>query len=339
MSSENTAKVKFTERPLVKRILASDYITLTGIICLIITFSIVVQIVNSNFLSPTNIINIGRQIVVYGILSCALSFPMINGTFDISISSTAALGGMMTALFITDGLAGLTLPIPIAIIVSILACCVVGLVNGVIISYSSIPPFIVTLGTQTGVRGIVYLISNNKPIGGLPDGFLLLTSTDIGPIPIQIILMLIVFVIVGFVLNRTSFGRKIYANGGNYQAAFQSGIRVARVRTAAHVISAGLAAVAGILLTARVGSAQPTACNTYEGIAISSCAMGGVSLAGGSGMVTGVFFGAVMMGLLTNGMNLMRISSNWQWVVRGVLLIGAVFYSLWITNRANRIKK
>ncbi len=337
MKAENT-KTKFSDNALVKRIMGSEYITLTGIICLIITFSIVVQFVNQNFMTVDNILNIGRQIVVYGVLSCALAFPMINGTFDLSISSSAALGGMLTALFITDGLGGLTLPMPVAILVSIIVCCLIGVINGTIISYTTIPPFIVTLGTQTAVRGAVYLISNNKPIGGLPDNFLLLAS-DLGPIPLQVLLMLLIFVVVAFVLNRTSFGRKIYANGGNYQAAFQSGVRVGRVRTAAYIISGGLSAVAGILLTARVGSAQPTACNTYEGIAISACAMGGVSLAGGSGMVTGIFFGSIMMGLLTNGMNLMRISSNWQWVVRGVLLIAAVFYSLWITNRTNRIKK
>ena len=141
------------------------------------------------------------------------------------------------------------------------------------------------------------------------------------------------------ILGKTSYGRKIYAIGGNYQAAYLSGINVAAVRFSTYVISGALAAIAGILSTARVGSATPNAGTGYETIAISACAIGGVSLTGGKGLTVGVFMGALLMGMITNGMNLMYIGSNWQYVVRGVLMILAVFYSQWFNQISSREAK
>lgn len=316
-----------------KKMRHSSFASLFGIICMIITFAILVQINNSVFLSKVNILNILKQVVVYGLLSLAMAVPLINGTFDMSISSIAALSGILAGLMCTTGLYGIYLSFWPAVIAAILISCIVGLINGLIVTYTKISAFIVTLGTQTAVRGIVYIICENKPVGNLPNEFSVIGFNSLLGIPISVLIMIAVFVLMAIVLKRTSFGRKIYANGGNYTAAYQSGINVKQVRVFAYIISAALAAVAGILLTARSGSAQPTAANGYESVAISTCAMGGIAMHGGAGSVFGIFLGSIMMGMISNGMNLMKIESNWQLVVRGVILIVSVLYSQIISKR------
>lgn len=318
------------------RIKRSKYFELSGLVCLIIIYSIIVQSQSGNFLSVSNVNNILKEIVVYGILSCALAFPIINGTFDLSIESTCALGGTCCALLVTDGLMGLKTNLFLAVVISTLICCIVGVVNGLIVSRTKIDPFIVTLGTQTAVRGIVYIVCNNSAVTSLPDSFKNLSSGEILGISVSIWILLLVFVLMALVLGKTSYGRKIYALGGSYQAAFISGINVKRIRFSTYIISAALASVAGILSTARVGSATPNAATGYATIAISACAIGGVSLTGGKGLTIGVFLGALMMGMITNGMNLMFISSNWQYVVRGALMIAAVFYAHWFNKISSR---
>ncbi len=307
---------------------------LFGIICMIVTFAVVVQVSNSVFLSKENIFNILKQVVTYGLLAIAMAVPLINGNFDMSISASAALSGMIAAIMTTTGLAGIKAGFPFAVLASLLACAFVGLINGLIVTYTRISPFIVTLGTQTAVKGIVYIICKNKAVGGLGEEFTFLGFGSAFGIPISVVILLMVFVVMGVVLKKTSFGRKIYANGGNYTAAFYSGIDVKRTRVLAYVASGMISAVAGILLTARSGSAQPTAAEGYEATAISICAMGGVAMHGGDGSVLGILLGAIMMGMISNGMNLMRIGSNWQYVVRGVILIVAVFYSQIICDKA-----
>ncbi|WP_444641767.1 ABC transporter permease [Caproiciproducens sp. R1] len=324
------------QRALFEKLRSSKSLELSGIICLIIVYAILVQSMTGTFLSSSNIENILKQIVVYGILSCALTFPLINGTFDLSIDSICALGGTCCALLTTSGLYGLKLPLVAAVPVTIVICCLVGIVNGLIVSRTKIDPFVVTLGTQTAVRGAVYIVSNNTSVSSLPDEFKFLGSGSVGGIPISIIILITIFVIVAIILSKTTFGRQVYANGGNYTAAFLSGINVKSVRFTTYVISAGLSAIAGILSTARVGSATPNAATGYATIAISACAIGGISLSGGSGLVSGVFLGALMMGMITNGMNLMYIGSNWQLVVSGLLMVAAVFYSQWFNKFSSK---
>lgn len=321
------------------RLRHSQYFELSGLICLIIFYSIVVQIQSGTFLTIGNINNILKEIVVYGILSCALAFPILNGTFDLSIESTCALGGTICALLVTDGLLGIRTGIFPAILISVVICCVIGAVNGLIVSRTKIDPFIVTLGTQTAVRGLVYIVGNNSAVTSLPPSFKTLSSGTFLGISISIWILILTFAVMAFVLGKTSFGRKIYAVGGNYQAAYISGIDVKRVRFFTYVISGGLSCIAGILSTARVGSATPNAATGYTTIAISACAIGGVSLGGGKGLAIGVFLGSLMMGMITNGMNLMYIGSNWQLVVRGVLMVAAVFYALWFNKISNKERK
>lgn len=327
------------KRTFLEKVLGSKYFELSGLICLIIVYSIVVQTRSGNFLTIANINNILKEIVVYGILASALAFPLINGTFDLSIESTCALGGTCCALLVTDGLFGIKTNLFFAIILSILICSIVGVVNGVLVSRTKIDPFIVTLGTQTAVRGIVYIVCNNSAVTSLPDSFKFLSSGEFMGISVSIWILISVFVIMALILGKTTYGRKIYAIGGSYMAAYISGINVKQIRFSTYIISAALACIAGILSTARVGSATPNAASGYATIAISACAIGGVSLNGGKGLTIGVFLGSLMMGMITNGMNLMFIGSNWQYVVRGCLMIIAVFYAQWFAKISNRAKR
>ncbi|EOS30637.1 MAG: ABC transporter permease [Lachnospiraceae bacterium] len=316
----------------------SKYFELSGLLCLILIYSIFVQAKSGTFLTIPNINNILKEIVVYGILSCALAFPLINGTFDLSIESTCALGGTVCALLVTDGFLGIKTNLFLAIIIATVFCSLIGVINGVIVARTKIDPFIVTLGSQTAVRGLVYIVCNNSAVTSLPASFKSLSAGKILGISVSIWILLLVFVVLAVVLGKTAYGRKIYAIGGNYQAAYISGINVKAIRFSTYVISAALSCIAGILSTARVGSATPNAATGYTTIAISACAIGGVSLGGGKGLAIGVFLGSLMMGMITNGMNLMFIGSNWQLVVRGCLMVAAVFYAQWFHKVSSREK-
>ena len=324
------------DRSFLDKLMGSKYFELVGLLCLIIVYSLIVQSRSGKFLSLNNMGNILKEIVVYGILSCALAFPLLNGTFDLSIESTCALGGTLCGLLVTDGLYGLKTGMVMAIVISVLLCCIIGVVNGIIVSRTKIDPFIVTLGTQTVVRGVVYIVSDNTAVTQLPPAFKSLSTGTIFGVSVSVWTLIFVFAVMALVLGKTSYGRKIYAIGGNYQAAYNSGINVKRIRFSTYIIAAGLSALAGILSTARVGSATPGAASGYATIAISACAIGGVSLSGGKGLAIGVFLGALMMGMITNGMNLMFIGSNWQLVARGALMVIVVFYSQWFNKISNR---
>ena len=307
----------------------SQFSSYSGIILVIIVACIFMNFRSENFLTPNNILNILRQISVYGILACGMAFAMMTGGIDLTVGSIAGVSGAVTALFVTRG----TMPLILAMLVSIVLGAIIGLVTGFVISRTGIPPFIMTLGMQITLRGACYLICEGKPIGNLPDNLVNLGLGDIGGIPVPIFFMVGSFIVVGIILSRTSFGRSVYATGGNYQAAFHSGINAKRVVMTAYMISGICAALAGIILTARNASAQPTAGNTFETEAIAACAMGGVSFNGGKGAVVGIFFGALLMGIINNAMNLMYISSYWQQVVKGLIIIASVLYSIYNSKK------
>ena len=299
---------------LMKKIMRSQHINLAGIIVLILTFGTIVYIVNHQFLSSANILNLGRQMVVYGIIACALAFPQIAGNTDMGIESVGALCGAITCELVSSKSAGLitTQVHPVlAILIGVLIGAAAGALNGVLIAYTTIPAFIVTLGTQTALRGATYIVTNNMPISSLDPRFLDLAG-NVGKFPIQVFFMAGFFIVTAIVLNKTSFGRKVFAVGGNAQAAYQSGINVKKVTLLCYIICGVIASLAGILLSARTNSAQPTAMNGYSTVAISACAMGGVPLEGGEGSVIGMVLGSLMMAMLTNGMNMMGLSTNYQ---------------------------
>ncbi len=301
----------------------------SGIILVIIVVCIFMTFRSPNFMTYTNIMNILRQIAVYGILACGMAFAMMTAGIDLTVGSTAGVSGAIVAKLMVES----SIPLILAILISLLIGAFLGLVCGAIIAWTGIPPFIMTLGFQITLRGTCYLITAGKPIGNLPDNLLYLGLGDIAGIPVPIYFLIGSFIVVGIILAKTSFGRSVYAVGGNYQAAHHSGINAKKVIMFSYMISGICAALAGVILAARNASAQPTGGNTFETEAIAACAMGGVSFSGGKGAVPGIFFGALLMGIINNSMNLMYIDSYWQQVVKGLIIIGSVLYSIYNSSK------
>lgn len=325
----NTSKTNKKANPLMRVLRNPEFRSYSGLILVIIVVGLLLTLRSPNFLTRQNIMNVLRQISVYGILACGQAFAMMTGNIDLQMGSLAGLcGAIATKMVVMHGVP-LLLATPIGMVIG----AVVGVFSGFLIAKTGIPAFIMTLGMQISLRGVTYLVCNGKPIGNLPEGMLNLGVGTVLGIPIPILFMAAAFVVVGIILACTSFGRSVYAVGGNRQAAHHSGINSTKVIVLSYAISGILAALAGVILSARNASAQPTAGNAFETEAIAACAMGGVSFTGGKGSVVGIFFGALLMGVINNGMNLLYISSYWQLVVKGLIIIGAVLYSLYTSAR------
>lgn len=306
-----------------------EFRSYSGLILVIIVVSAFLSFRSPNFLTQQNILNVLRQVSVYGILACGQAFAMMTGGIDLQVGAVAGLCGAIVTKMVVGNVIGL---VP-AILIGLILGAILGCFAGFVIAKTNIPPFIMTLGLQISLRGAAYLVCDGKPIGNLPKNMLNLGLGTVRGIPIPILFMLGAFIVVGTILSKTVFGRSVYAVGGNYQAAHHSGINAKRVITLAYTISGILAALAGVILSARNASAQPTAGTAFETEAIAGCAMGGVSFSGGKGSVIGIFLGTLLMGIINNGMNLMYISSYWQLVVKGAIIVASVLYSIYSSKQ------
>ena len=285
-----------------------------GIILVIVIVSVLLAIRNPNFMTTSNILNILRQIFVYGILAAGMTFVIITGGIDLSVGSVAGMGGAIVASFVTKDI----MPFLPAVLVALLVGILVGFINGFVVSHLNVPPFAMTLAMQISLRGLCYIVCEGKPIGNLPQYMQNLGLGSTFGIPTPIYFLLAVLILVWVILSNTTFGRSIYAVGGNPQAAYQAGINSKKVITMVYCV----------ILAARNASAQPTGGNAFETEAIAACVMGGISMSGGSGSIIGVFFGALLLGIINNGMNLLYIDSYWQMVIKGVIIAGSVIYSI-----------
>ncbi|MCM3024463.1 ribose ABC transporter permease RbsC [Heyndrickxia ginsengihumi] len=282
---------------------------------------IIVAILNPSFLAPLNILNLLRQVSINALIAFGMTFVILTGGIDLSVGSTLALSSALMAGMIVSGID----PI-IAIFISALLGAVMGAVNGILITKGKVAPFIATLATMTIFRGLTLVYMNGNPITGLGDNyaFQLFGRGYFLGIPVPAITMIITFIILWFILHKTSFGRKTYAIGGNEKAAFVSGIKVDRVKWMIYSLAGMLAALAGAILTSRLNSAQPTAGTSYEMDAIAAVVLGGTSLSGGKGRIFGTLVGALIIGTLNNGLNLLGVSSFYQQVVKGIVILIAV---------------
>lgn len=306
-----------------KRLFSVSY---SGVIIITLVLSTILAFITPGhtFFTAPNILNIFKQVAVYGMIAVGMSFVMISGGIDLSVGATAGFAGCVTSLLVTMEV----MPLVPSIIIGVASGIVIGLICGLIVAFTGIPPFVATLSVQISVRGLAYIIANGKPVGGLPQAYLNLGVGDIAGVPIPILFMLALFVLGAIVLRRTTYGRSVYAVGGNKEAAHLAGVNVKRITMLVYVISGAAAALAGIILAARNISAQPNAGTAFETEAIAGCAMGGVAFTGGTGTMTGVLFGIMLMGVINNGMNLLGISSYWQLVVKGIIMVSAVIYSM-----------
>lgn len=272
------------------------------------------------FLTPNNIINISRQVSYYGIASIGMTFVILIAGIDLSIGSIITLVNVVCAyLMVNSGM-----NMWIAVIISLLLATMIGVLNGAMVATIGIPALIATFASQTIFEGVSYLISGGRPISGFDNAFGLFGRATVGIVPVCAIIMIICFLIGSFILNKSYFGRYFYAIGGNEEAAELSGIRVNRVKYLIYALSGLFAGLAGIVLLSRSGSAQSTVGKGLEFDVITCVVLGGVSVNGGVGRMSGVVAGVLIIGSLTNGMILMDVSEYTQMVVKGIVLAVAV---------------
>jgi len=287
---------------------------------LILLFAII-TVLNPSFLTPLNIMNLLRQISINALIAFGMTFIILTGGIDLSVGSILALSSALMAGMMVSGMD----PI-LAIIVGVLLGTMMGVINGLLITKGKMAPFIATLASMTIFRGLTLVYTEGKPITGLGDslGFQLLGRGYFFGLPVPAVTMILAFFILWFVLHKTSFGRKTYAIGGNEKASRISGIKVDRVKIMIYGLAGTVAALAGAILTSRLNSAQPTAGQSYEMDAIAAVVLGGTSLSGGKGRMFGTLIGVLIIGTLNNGLNLLGVSSFYQQVVKGIVIIVAV---------------
>ncbi|MFJ7900514.1 substrate-binding domain-containing protein [Streptomyces sp. NPDC096198] len=290
-----------------------------GALTALIGLVIVMSALSGDFLTTDNLLNIGVQAAVTAILAFGVTFVIVSAGIDLSVGSVAALSATVLAWSATSE----GVPVAIAVVLAIATGLAAGLVNGVLISYGKLPPFIATLAMLSVGRGLSLVISQGSPIT-LPGSVSHLGDTLGGWLPVPVLVMVVMGLITAFVLGRTYIGRSMYAIGGNEEAARLSGLRVKRQKIAIYALSGLFAAAAGIVLAARLSSAQPQAANGYELDAIAAVVIGGASLAGGTGKASGTLIGALILAVLRNGLNLLSVSAFWQQVVIGVVIALAV---------------
>jgi putative xylitol transport system permease protein len=299
-----------------------------GIVTAFFVLCIVLSIVSDYFLELSNILDVLRQTSINGILAIGMTFVILTRGIDLSVGSVAAFAGIVGASFATTssiaGMPGAPYIAVGAILIGILSGTVIGGVSGVVVSRFRIPPFVVTLAMLSIARGLTLLYSGGLPIPDLTPRFRWIGTGDVVGIPVPIFVLAIVFLVSWWTLARTRFGRYVYATGGNPRAATTSGINVSRIRLLVYVISGAAAGLAGIVLAARTGSGLPQAGISYELDAIAAVVIGGTSLSGGIGSVTGTLFGALIIGVMNNGLDLLGVDSNYQQIFKGLMIVGAV---------------
>lgn len=297
-----------------------EMLTLIGFIILCLFFSVASQ----EFLSMNNISNIIRQVSINGILAVGMTFVILTGGIDLSVGSVMALTGtIMAGMMINYGM-----PPIAAVLIGMVLGAVIGFINGAFTAYAKIPGIIVTLAMMEMARGAALLYTGGYPLSGLPDSYSFIGQGYLfGVIPMPAVIMVIVFVIAYIILNHLPLGRYIYAIGGNEEAVRLSGVKVKKIKAMVYLISGVTASIAGVIMTSRLSSGQPMAGEGYELDAIAAAVLGGIAISGGRGHIFGTFLGALLLGVLSNGLNLLGVSPYVQRVLKGAIIIGAIYYS------------
>ena len=280
---------------------------------------ILLSFLSDAFLTKRNLLNIVRQTSIHGIMAVGMTFVILTSGIDLSVGSILALAGVLCADLEHRGI-----PILILVILTLLAGAVLGFLNGVVITKGKVTPFVVTLGMMSIARGFALIYAGGYPISGFDKPFRYIGSGYSLKIPVPILIFAVTLIVAAVVLRHTRLGRYVYAIGGNEETVKLSGINSDLYKTAAYTISGLTAALGAVVLTARLNAGEPIAGTGYELDVIASVVIGGTSLMGGRGGVWGTLIGALLIGTINNGMNLLGISSYWQSVVKGLIIVGAV---------------
>jgi ribose/xylose/arabinose/galactoside ABC-type transport system permease subunit len=286
-----------------------------GLVVSFVALCVVLALLSDRFLTPGNIVNILRQSTINLIIAVGMTYVILTAGIDLSVGAVLALSTVVTADLLQKGL-----PVPAVLVVGLGMGALLGMASGLIIARAGVPPFVATLGMMTIARGLALTYTQGRPITGLPEAFRFIGTGSLGPIPMPIVVAALAFVVAGVVLYLMPAGQYVYALGNNPVAARYAGIGTGRYTVFVYVVAGFLAALAGMILTARLNSAQPTAGLTYEFDAIAAVVVGGTSFAGGQGGLFGTLLGVLVIAVLNNGLNLLNVSSFYQPVVTGVVI-------------------
>lgn len=302
---------------------------------LILLFVIVFfSIMSQSFMTSRNILNICRQVSMIGICSVGMTMVLLTGGIDISVGSIIALSGVVAAKLIAENM----WPIFPAMVVGVVIGVICGIISGVMVAKFDVPALIATLAMQSIARGIAFILTQGIPVYGLPEQIRVLGQGYFLNIPIPVYIMVLMFFIGWWLLEQTTFGRHVYAIGGNEEVARLSGINVMMRKLQIYAFSGFFAGLSGIIMLSRVNSGQPNTSEGFEMDVITAAVLGGVSVAGGQGKIVNVIAGVLIMGMLGNGMTLMNLDEYWQWVTRGAVLLFAVAFDNWSRKRQSKVK-
>lgn len=305
-----------------------------GISIAFIVLCIVMTIASPVFLKSTNLLNILQQVSINFTIAIGMTFVILIGGIDLSVGSVTALTGMFVAIMMKN----YGWNVALSVVIAMIAACLMGMINGLLIANLNLPPFIMTLGTMEIARGLSYSVTAGQPIYTLPASFLAISGRWHNIPLVALIIMLVLFGVAYYTLRFTRFGRYVYAVGSNEACAKLSGINVKAVKVAVYTISGFCSGVAAMLLTSRLDSAVPTNAASYEMNAIAAVVIGGVSMSGGDGSLLGTIIGALMIGVIANGMNLLVIPTGPQRVVTGSIIVLAVILDVLRKSAASKAK-
>jgi inositol transport system permease protein len=279
------------------------------------------SIAKPNFLTVANLVNLVRQISINGILAVGVTFVLLTGGVDLSLGSLVALTGVVAACFAHPD----QYSVLVAVLAGVAAGTLCGAANGWVVARGRIAPFVVTLGMMTAARGLALLISGGKPVSNLSTAFTRIGGGDLFSVPVPIVIFAVIALLSHVFLKNTRLGRYVYAVGGNQGAALASGVNVRHIKTLAYTICGAFAGLAGVVLASRITTGQPNAGIGYELDAIAAVVIGGTSLNGGVGGVGGTILGALLIGVINNGLDLLNVSSYYQQIVKGLIIVSAVW--------------
>lgn len=310
----------FERRERVKH-LVGDY----GLLVVFAGFFIFMTLASDRFLNLENLTNVVRQSSIIGLVAIGMTYVMITAGIDLSVGASVGVAAVVCATIASNPDAGIVIPL----LAGLAAGIVVGLLNSVLIIRAGILPFLATLAAMAGIRGFALIFTNGQPIGGLSPMFDTLGQGYLGPVPIPVVVFAVAAIVGDLVLTQTKFGRHVYAVGGNAETARDVGIPVRRVLLQVYLLSALMAALAGVVLTARVDGADPLVGTGYELDAIAAVVIGGTSLFGGVGTVRGTILGVLLLAMVVNGLNLLNVPSYYQQEIKGAVLVLAVVLNRW----------
>ncbi len=302
-----------------KKVFNAEFVRKYGILMVLMTMWLLLLIVSPTFRTVTNAVNILRQVSVNGILAIGMTFVIMTGGIDLTVGALVAVAGVISGSILS---VAPSMVIP-AVLAGIVVCALFGALNGFFVAYIGVPAFVATLADMTIARGFAYVYSNGKPYTLLSPAF-----SVIGKGMAPIIIFLFILVVCHVVLSKMKFGRYIYATGGNIKAAEASGIKTKSILIRVYMLAGMLSGIAGIVLASRTNSGQPAVGTGFETDAIAAAVIGGTSMTGGIGTIPGTLIGILIIGTLNNGLNLLGVSSYYQQIIKGIIILGAVCFDL-----------